>query len=220
MEMAAKILIIDHNDSFTFNLVQLLEEAKVDCIDIVQVDQIDLGTLSAYDGIILSPGPGLPGDHPKIFEILSFCTTGPRKIPVLGICLGLQAIAVHFGGSLYNLGLLQHGTQTSLLQKAYCPVFEGLDFPLVVGRYHSWAVDPKTLPLELEITSMAVTAPLTDSSTGTIMSVHHTGFPVYGLQFHPESYMSPQGPAIMKNWLKVVVREKTGSPVQKLETGI
>lgn len=236
MRVGAKILIIDHNDSFTYNLVQLLEEGGVKTVHVIQVAAVRDCELEDYDGVILSPGPGLPTDYPVIFEVLDTCLLGSRKIPVLGICLGLQAIVVHFGGRLYNLPEIRHGRQVWLERGCSCSLFKGLNFPLQVGLYHSWAMDSKFHVPELLITSKCEIQGLSgrpvqssvsqnaaenkgediDSNVGwynypdgidskyIAMSLRHRTLPVYGLQFHPESFMTPSGGQIMQNWLALL----------------
>jgi anthranilate synthase component II len=190
--MPAKILILDHFDSFTFNLMRLVEPLHTGLVRVVSYDRVSDDDLVWADKVILSPGPGVPADYPKTGNILKHF--GPDK-PFLGICLGNQVIAETFGGSLNNLANVYHGVRCNVL-----PVdtdeylFEGLTLPIQVGLYHSWAVDRATLPPELTVTAL--------SNDGIIMGIRHKRYDIHGLQFHPESYMTPSGRRIMSNWLR------------------
>lgn len=188
-----KLLVIDNYDSFVFNIVQLLREApEAPEFDIVHNDRIDFSCLGEYSGIILSPGPGLPSEAGDLLRLIGECKD---THPILGICLGHQAIAESFGASLFNLPAPLHGHRSRLCQvNGGDPLFSGLTGPIVVGRYHSWVVDPATLPSELVVSSI--------DEQGNIMSFYHRSLPVYGLQFHPESYISGCGQGIVRNWLK------------------
>lgn len=221
--MGAKILIIDHNDSFTYNLAGLFETARagqrlkaVELIDIWPVDALplkDLQQIWKYDGVVLSPGPGLPEDYPAVTELLKSCLEGPRYMPVLGICLGLQTLVSYFGGTLYNLPRIQHGRQADMLTDhidsgAASVLFSGLKFPVKVGLYHSWAMDSSVPVQDLEILATAQ-LPARGMNGGAfskevVMAIRHRCLPVYGLQFHPESYMTPDGDKIIGNWLQLL----------------
>lgn len=206
--MRAKILIIDHNDSFTFNLVQLLEEAGAE-VFVISAVQAALSDLENYDGVVLSPGPGLPGDYPGTAEVIQRCVNSNGEIPLLGVCLGFQAIVQYYGGQLYNLQQVLHGRRVCIQAGLPCPVFGSLTFPMEVGLYHSWAMDAAKVPAELLITSRLR---LDENNRGKMfaqtelipMSIRHISLPVFGLQFHPESFMTPDGDQIIKNWLVVV----------------
>lgn len=207
--VGAKILIIDHNDSFTFNLVQLLEEAGAVEVMVISADQVITGNLENYDGIVLSPGPGLPGDYPNTAEVIRYCIESGGKIPLLGVCLGFQAIALYFGGGLINLDSVQHGRQVAIDAGHPCMLLEKLPFPMEVGLYHSWAMDPSFPVPELLITSFLKhgennSEQLAVETRQVPMSLQHIHLPLFGVQFHPESYMTRDGADIIKNWLKIV----------------
>ena len=162
--------------------------------DIVRNDKIDFSGLGDYGGILLSPGPGIPAEAGELLKLIEFCK---YTHPILGICLGHQAIAETFGASLYNLSRPLHGHR-SVLKKVdeHDPLFEDLADPIQVGRYHSWVIDPETMPGELITSSI--------DEQGHIMSFYHTELPIHGIQFHPESYISDCGSGIIRNWLKMV----------------
>ncbi|MDE1192096.1 MAG: aminodeoxychorismate/anthranilate synthase component II [Arachidicoccus sp.] len=191
--MSAKILIIDHNDSFTYNLVQLLEEANAESIAVAAFDNIAINEILNYDGIVLSPGPGLPKDYPASLELIK---TFYKTKSILGVCLGMQMIVECFGSELYNLEYVQHGKQTEIYKEQDCILFDNISFPMKVGLYHSWAMNKDKKVDDLQITS------LTDN--GIAMSLKHTNCNTFGVQFHPESYMTEQGLQLMKNWLKMI----------------
>ena len=162
--------------------------------DIVRNDKIDFSGLGDYGGILLSPGPGIPAEAGELLKLIEFCK---YTHPILGICLGHQALAETFGASLYNLSRPLHGHR-SVLKKVdeHDPLFEDLADPIQVGRYHSWVIDPETMPGELITSSI--------DEQGHIMSFYHTELPIHGIQFHPESYISDCGSGIIRNWLKMV----------------
>lgn len=196
----SRILLVDNCDSFTHNLAQLVREPGEYSCDIVRHDNIDLDRIGRYAGIIFSPGPGLPREFPEMFKILDRYAS---KIPILGICLGHQAIAEHYGARLINLPHPQHG------QRAKLEVVD-LDDPLlatvpgdsIVGLYHSWAVDEQSLPADLSVTAR---------SNGILMGLRHKTLNVRGVQFHPESYMTDYGPTILANWLALIVASSASS---------
>lgn len=183
-----KILVIDNYDSFTYNLVHYLED--LDCNVVVKRnDQLSLEEVAAYDRIVLSPGPGIPDEAGLLKEIIA--TYAPTK-SIFGVCLGQQAIAEVFGGSLINLDEVYHGIATKINIIKDDLLFDGLPREIAVGRYHSWVVDPK-LPEVLEATSV--------DENGQIMSLRHKTYDVCAVQFHPESVLTPQGKKILENWL-------------------
>jgi anthranilate synthase component 2 len=187
-----KILIIDNYDSFTYNLVQYVRELTTDKIVVKRNDEIDIKTLDRYDVLIYSPGPGLPQDAGIMLESIK---TYAGKKKMLGVCLGHQAIGLAFGAELSNLKKVYHGVKTPVqIIDSSDAIFNQIDEKTEVGRYHSWVIDKKTLPDELRITSV--------SDEGLIMSVKHKDFPIWGLQFHPESIMTAQGKKMIENFLK------------------
>lgn len=190
-----KILIVDNYDSFVFNIVQLLREAEsVREYEVVRNDQVQLTGLDSYDGVILSPGPGTPEEAGALLPLIGACK---HTHPILGVCLGHQAIGQAFGARLLNLPAPLHGHRTTLtLTDSSDPLLRGLVFPATVGRYHSWVVDPCSLPADLVVSSL--------DEQGNIMSLYHHSLPIHGVQFHPESYMSDCGAVLIKNWLKIV----------------
>jgi len=186
-----KILVFDNYDSFTYNLVQIIERVLDQKVDVVRNDQISLEEINKYDKIILSPGPGIPEEAGILLDVIK--EYAPTK-SILGVCLGQQAIAEAFGGSLINLSEIFHGVATSAeLVKNDTKLFRNISSGLAVGRYHSWAVDPKNFPQELEITAV--------DKDGMIMALQHKTYDVHGVQFHPESILTPDGEAIIKNFL-------------------
>jgi len=190
-EQQTKILVFDNYDSFTYNLVQIIERVLDQKVDVVRNDQISLEEINKYDKIILSPGPGIPKEAGILLEVIK--EYAPTK-SILGVCLGQQAIAEAFGGSLINLSEIFHGVATSAeLVKNDTKLFRNISSGLAVGRYHSWAVDPKKFPQELEITAV--------DKDGMIMALQHKTYDVHGVQFHPESILTPDGEAIIKNFL-------------------
>jgi anthranilate synthase component 2 len=188
----AKILVFDNYDSFTYNLVHYVRSAGKYTVDVALNDKIELEDVASYDGIILSPGPGLPSESGLLKPLIS--RYGPSK-RIFGVCLGLQAIAEVFGGTLVNLNTVFHGIATPVTYRSpghY--LFEGLPQTFDAGRYHSWVVDRNTLPgcLNLEATD----------ENGLVMSLSHKEYDICGVQFHPESVLTPMGSGIILNWLK------------------
>ncbi len=184
-----KILVIDNYDSFTYNLVHYLED--LDCEVVVKRnDQLTLEEVDAFDKIVLSPGPGIPDEAGLLKEIIA--EYAPTK-SIFGVCLGQQAIAEVFGGSLINLDEVYHGIATKIKVVKDDILFDGMSKEIEVGRYHSWVVDPN-IPEILEVTSV--------DENGQIMSLRHKNYDVCAVQFHPESVLTPQGKQILINWLK------------------
>lgn len=184
-----RILLLDNYDSFTWNLHHLLEPHAT--VDVVRNDAITVDEAARYDRIMLSPGPGLPSEAGIMMELLSKLM--PTH-PVLGVCLGMQAIVELCGGTLYNQPQVMHGVAVPCLpEEPHDPLFMGLPPAFEVGLYHSWAADPAMLPPSLRVTAR--------SAQGVIMGVRHLRFPACGVQFHPESVMTPEGGRIITNWL-------------------
>lgn len=186
------IVIIDNYDSFTYNLAHLVKELGAE-VDVLRNDKFELEELEKYDKIILSPGPGIPEEAGLLLEVIR--TYAGRK-PMLGVCLGEQAIGQVFGGKLTNLSEVFHGIQTNVKIKNKDYIFDGLPTEIPVGRYHSWVVDTDGFPEELVVTAI--------SPEGQIMALKHREYDVHGIQFHPESVLTPNGKQIVGNWLKGV----------------
>ena len=183
-----KILVIDNYDSFTYNLVHYLEELGCEVI-VKRNDQLTLEEVDAFDKIVLSPGPGIPDEAGLLKEIIA--TYAPTK-SIFGVCLGQQAIAEVFGGTLINLDEVYHGIATTINIIKDDILFEGIPNEIEVGRYHSWVVNPQ-LPDVLETTSV--------DENGQIMSLRHKTYDVRAVQFHPESVLTPYGKKMLENWV-------------------
>jgi len=188
-KMKMKVLVIDNYDSFTYNLVHYLEDLNCD-VTVVRNDKLDLEDVSPFDKIVLSPGPGIPDEAGLLKAIIK--TYAPTK-SILGVCLGQQAIGEVFGGTIINLDEVYHGVATNItITVSDESLFDGLDKTIEVGRYHSWVVDTN-LPDELEATSF--------DENGQVMSLRHKSYNVKGVQFHPESVLTPNGKQILNNWV-------------------
>lgn len=185
-----KILVFDNYDSFTYNLVQMIEQIVDEKVDVFRNDEIALENIEKYDKIILSPGPGIPEEAGILLDLIK--KYAPTK-SIFGVCLGQQAIAEAFGGSLINLSEIYHGVATEANQIKEHHIFKNLPETLEVGRYHSWAVNPENFPEELEITSI--------DKNGMIMSLKHKTYDVHAVQYHPESILTPNGKQILENFL-------------------
>ncbi|TCK83092.1 anthranilate synthase component II [Albibacterium bauzanense] len=186
-----KVVVVDNYDSFTYNLVHLLNECGYDAT-VWRNDKFELKDLATFDKILLSPGPGLPSESGLLLDVIR--EYGSKK-SILGVCLGLQAITEVYGGSLYNLKKPVHGTATPLnILKPEEILFKGIPNNFMVGRYHSWAADKANFPDEMEITAV--------DSEGVIMAIAHKTLDVRGVQFHPESILSEHGKEIVSNWLE------------------
>jgi anthranilate synthase component 2 len=187
-----KVLVIDNYDSFTYNLVHALQELLNHKVEVKRNDQVDMDYIDQFDYIILSPGPGIPdeaGDLKKIIERFA-----PTK-KILGVCLGQQAIGEVFGAKLRNLDEVYHGVQTAFKSLGNCSIFDNMDSEFLAGRYHSWVIDKDTLPDELMITC-------TDEYN-EVMGIKHSEYDVYGVQFHPESVLTPEGEKMLSNFLSI-----------------
>ncbi|MBP9102352.1 MAG: aminodeoxychorismate/anthranilate synthase component II [Chitinophagaceae bacterium] len=188
-----KILVFDNYDSFTYNLVHLVEKITHEKVDVFRNDQIALEKVKEYDKIILSPGPGIPEEAGLLLPLIKEYASTKS---ILGVCLGHQAIGEAFGGTLINLSTVYHGVATPIEvdESKKSKLFEGMNKTIEVGRYHSWIIDEKNFPAELEITAR--------DENNYIMGLQHKKFDVQGVQFHPESILTPDGEKIMRNWLK------------------
>ncbi len=188
--MNKKILVIDNYDSFVYNLVHYLED--LDCeVTVKRNDQLRLEDVAPFQKILLSPGPGIPEEAGLLKDIISKYAATKS---IFGVCLGQQAIGEVFGGSLINLDEVYHGVATNVtLSVSNEPLFDGLNEKFDVGRYHSWVVNDKDLPDCLEVTSY--------DQNGQIMSLRHRDLDVRGVQFHPESVLTPDGKKMLENWV-------------------
>ncbi len=186
-----KILVIDNYDSFTYNLVHAIKKISGFQVDVYRNDEITLDEIEKYDKIVLSPGPGIPEEAGLLLDIIR--KFGPNK-SILGVCLGHQAIGEAFGGELHNMNRVLHGIATPVhLTQNKSVLFEGLPECFDVGRYHSWIVKEENLPDCFEVTSY--------DDEGRIMSMKHKKYDVQGVQFHPESVLTPLGEKMIENWL-------------------
>lgn len=186
---AREVLIVDCHDSFVYNLVQLVRECGA-VPHLVSCDEVEVESVDHYDRVLLSPGPGLPRESGRLLDVVRRAS---GRVPVLGVCLGLQAVAEVFGGRLRQLAEVYHGIASPCHIAADDALFSGLENPFVVGRYHSWVVDRTGLPACLEITAL--------SPDGEIMALRHRTLDVRGVQFHPESILTPSGRHLLENWL-------------------
>ena len=188
-----KILVFDNYDSFTYNLVHLVKKVSTSIdVEVYRNDEIPLEKVKGYDKIILSPGPGIPKDAGLLLPLIKEYATSK---PILGVCLGHQAIGEAFGGRLVNLSTVYHGVANNCkLQTAASKLFEDMPEEFPVGRYHSWVIDENSFPKDLEITAV--------DDNGYIMALQHRTYDVQGVQFHPESVLTPDGETIMRNWLR------------------
>ncbi len=185
-----KVLVFDNYDSFTYNLVHALRKLGVQDIEVHRNDQIALEDIERFDKIVLSPGPGIPSESGILLDVIR--RYAPSK-SILGVCLGEQAIAEAFGGTLLNLPEVFHGISSTIQVVAPDPMFDGLPNQLEVGRYHSWVVNPVGLPDELTVTAV--------DDAGRIMALSHKHYDVRGVQFHPESVLTPMGEEMLKKWI-------------------
>lgn len=192
-----KILVFDNYDSFTYNLVHLVEKITKEKVEVYRNDQISLDEVDRFDRIILSPGPGIPEEAGLLIPLIRRYASSKS---ILGVCLGHQAIGEAFGGELLNLADVYHGVATPIevgqeRKKPSNDLFEGLPPTIEVGRYHSWVVNGDNLPEELEVTAR--------DANGQIMAMRHKTYDVQGVQFHPESVLTPDGEKILRNWLQL-----------------
>ena len=186
-----KIVIIDNYDSFTYNLSHLIKDLGAE-VTVLRNDQFELEELEPYNKIVLSPGPGIPSEAGLLLDVIRAYA---GKKPILGVCLGHQAIGEVFGGQLENLSDVFHGVATPCHIVADDPIFSGLEREITIGRYHSWVVSREGLPHCLEVTAV--------SDEGQVMALRHRELNVRGIQFHPESVLTPDGKKMIQNWLFV-----------------
>jgi len=187
-----KILVLDNYDSFTYNLIHYVKELTSDSVDVFRNDKISLSDVAQYDKILLSPGPGIPSEAGIMPELVK--QYGATK-SIFGVCLGQQCIAEVYGGSIINLDNVYHGVESEIriIDKSE-PLFNGLPEIFTAGRYHSWNVTRENLPDCIKITAV--------DNQDMIMAIRHTSHDVRGVQFHPESVLTPLGKRIIKNWLE------------------
>jgi anthranilate synthase component 2 len=188
-----KIIVIDNYDSFTYNLVHMLREFEGVSIDVRRNDQIAVSDVQGYEKIVLSPGPGIPSEAGAMPEIVR--EYAPRK-SILGVCLGHQCIGEIFGGTLRNLSTPIHGKATTIqVADPTERIFKGFSETFKVGRYHSWVVQKDSLPPSVKVTAV--------DESGEIMALRHETYDVCGVQFHPESILTPRGHEMLKNWIEI-----------------
>ena len=190
-----RVVIIDNYDSFTYNLVHLVEKTIPTNVTVFLNDKFELEQLDAFNKIILSPGPGLPQDAGKTMDVIRYFSASKS---ILGVCLGHQAIGLAFGASLKNLDTVYHGIETNIniTKETFdnsSSLFSNIEMPMLVGRYHSWVIDKDNFPNDLIITA-------TDDDNN-IMAIKHKTLDIQGIQFHPESIMTKTGDKLIKNWL-------------------
>ena len=183
-----KVVIIDNYDSFTYNLSHLIKELGAE-VTVLRNDQFKLEELEPFNKIVLSPGPGIPSEAGLLLDVIR---TYAGKKPILGVCLGHQAIGEVFGGKLVNLSEVFHGVATPCHIVVDDPIFSGLDRSITIGRYHSWVVSKEAFSDCLEITA---------EIDGQVMALRHKALNVRGIQFHPESVLTPDGKKMIQNWL-------------------
>ena len=186
---APKILVVDNYDSFVYNLVQYLGQIGAECT-VVRNDEISVSAAKDFDGVLISPGPGTPEAAGISIEMVKYCAR--EKIALFGVCLGHQAIATAFGATVSRAPELLHG-KTSVITHTDRGVMKNIPSPITVTRYHSLAIEPATLPSELEVTSA--------TESGVVMSIEHKTLPISGVQFHPESVLTEHGHKMLGNWL-------------------
>jgi len=188
--MKTKVVLIDNYDSFAYNLVHYLNELNCE-VTVFRNDKFKIEDLEEFDKILLSPGPGIPEEAGLLKEVIAHYKTSKS---IMGVCLGHQAIAEVFGGQLINLTQVYHGIASSILIKQKEGIFQGLEDRVQVGRYHSWVVDPNSIP-ELEITAV--------DDLNFVMAFRHQSLNIVGVQFHPESVLTPTGKQMLSNWLSL-----------------
>jgi len=185
--------LLDNYDSFTYNLLQYLEMVLGQQVAVYRNDSITIEEACRYDRIVLSPGPGIPAEAGILVPLIR---AAAGRVPMLGVCLGHQAIAEAFGGKLRQLGQVMHGLARPVhVSDRAEPLFEGVESPFDTGRYHSWVPDEATFPVDLKA--------IARDDSGAIMALKHREFPVYGVQFHPESVMTPCGLQLIRNWVAI-----------------
>jgi anthranilate synthase component 2 len=186
------LLLLDNYDSFTYNLLQYLEEVMQEEIAVFRNNELTVEEAGVYDRFVLSPGPGLPEEAGILLPLIR---TYASTKPMLGVCLGHQALAMSFGGQLRQLNQVLHGVSREVIITQTDPLFQGIPDRFPAGRYHSWVPDEASFPSCFEV--------LARGEEESIQALKHKEWPLYGVQFHPESVLTPQGKSILKNWLKI-----------------
>ncbi|HEY0499981.1 MAG TPA: aminodeoxychorismate/anthranilate synthase component II [Kutzneria sp.] len=203
-----RVLVVDNYDSFVYNLVQYLAQLGAECVvrrnDVVQLSDVD-----AADAVLISPGPSTPERAGASMDVIRYCAS--KRVPVLGVCLGHQAIGVVFGGTVDRAPELLHG-KTSLVKHAGVGVLQGVPSPFVATRYHSLTVLPETVPNELEVTGQ--------TESGIVMAMRHRTLPIEGVQFHPESVLTDGGHRMLANWMAAAGFPVAAERVNELEAGM
>lgn len=203
---AVRILLIDNYDSFTWNLQHALVSAGGGVeVDVHRNDALVPAGIVGYDGVVVSPGPGIPREAGQTLNAITVAAA--HRMPLLGVCLGMQAIAEHFGGTLRNLPDVLHGVATPLTDFAPTGFFAGVPCPTPVGHYHSWVVDDDELPRVLTVTARNL--------SGLPMALAHATLPIVAVQFHPESVLTPEGPRMLRNWLAHVAAWRAEHPASR-----
>ena len=182
-----KVLLLDNYDSFTYNIFHYLRSNGVE-VAVFRNDKISVEDAMLYDAIVLSPGPGLPSEAGVMMDVIAAAHSSK---PILGVCLGLQALVEYFGGSLKNLGKVIHGRSSLCFSVENSILFENINSPFEVGHYHSWVAD--TIPNELIVTAK--------NEDDLVMAIRHRSLPIEAVQFHPESVLTPEGKQMIKNWI-------------------
>lgn len=191
--VSGNILLIDNNDSFTYNIIDLLR--KLDCANfqVVRSASLTVDQLDAFSHLIISPGPGLPGDFPVLREVIAYAEA--QSVPLLGVCLGHQAVCEYFGGEMIQLEEVIHGRQSEVRIDNKATLHQGLPANVVVARYHSWAIARSTLPSKILVTGV--------SEEGCLMSIQHDSLPIFSVQYHPESFLTNYGDRLIHNFIQL-----------------
>ncbi len=187
-----KLLLIDNNDSYTYNVVELIRKTKLASVDVVNSTDCKISIIDSYDKIIFSPGPGVPDDFPIMKEVLA--SDNSSRCDILGICLGFQAICEFFGGRLVNKTNPVHGEMHQLNILTHSRLFANIDGKINVGLYHSWEIEKHSIHSPLEVVAIA---------NDSVMAIEHKSKNIFGIQFHPESYMTDEGIRMMSNFLNL-----------------
>lgn len=186
-----RIFILDNYDSFTYNLVHYLEELNCEVI-VARNDEVEMDDLVNFEALILSPGPGLPQESGDLMKVIEKYATSK---PMLGVCLGMQAIALYFGDTIKNQEVVKHGVQELANVVSPCILFENVSNQYAVGLYHSW---------EVKLSPTSILIPTSFSENNVLMSLKHQSLPIYGVQFHPESILTPEGKLILQNFINSI----------------